>query len=171
MSVTIQKMMKELKSVLQKVVLGVSVDGQFLNEENEKTLFSEEIKVHFSENNMIVITTDDIPHFYGEGDLELELVQDEYSGELHSTFKDKIVTEIKIYNWKKKGINLFNSGKYLVQIEFYHYDELLLSAGFFYFDKDTRKTECLITGELSVDIQHNLSVKDFEKNLSVVEIK
>jgi hypothetical protein len=161
----IEKVSKQLKPLLRKLILAVEVDGKLLKNDNEKTLFGEEIKIYFSDDETIKITTDDIPHFYGEGDLELKFENSSYDKELLSKFKNKEISEIKIYGWKRKGVNLFKTARYLVHIELYHNEELLLSSGFFYFDQNTKKIECLITGELSVNSKYNLSINDYEGDL------
>jgi hypothetical protein len=166
----IEKVSKQLKPLIQKLIIAVSVDGQLLNNDNESALFGEEIKIYFSDNMRLEISTDDIPHFYGEGDLKLKSESYQYSEESFSRFGNKVISRIQIFGWKRKGINLFNAEKYLVQIEFYHNDELLLSSGFFYFDHKTNKMECLITGELSVNCKYDLSISDYKENLFVDEI-
>ncbi len=165
----IDKISKQLKPLLQRLILAVSVDGQILDDENESTLFGEELRIYFSDDQTVEITTDDIPHFYGEGNLDLKFEKNRYSEKPISKFENKAISEIKIYGWKRKGINLFNAAKYLVQIEFYCNDELLLSSGFFYFDQSTKKIECLITGELSTSPKYNLSIDDYENNLLLLE--
>ncbi|GGZ39334.1 hypothetical protein GCM10007049_35890 [Echinicola pacifica] len=165
----IEKISKQLKPLLQRLILAVSVDGQILDGEDENTLFGEEVKIYFSDDKTVEITTDDIPHFYGEGDLDLKFEKNRYSEKLFSKFNNKSISGIKIYGWKRKGINLFKAAKYLVQIEFYHNDELLLSSGFFYFDQSTKKMEGLITGELSVSPKYNLSIDDYEGNLLLLD--
>ena len=163
----IEKVSDQLRPLLKKLLLIVIVDDRPIEDESN-TLFGDKIKIYFSDDYLLEITTDDIPHFYGEGDLELKLENSEYLDEPFSKFREKAISEIKIYGWKKKGINLFGQAKYFVQTEFYHNDELLLSSGFFYFDESTEKIECLITGELSASC--NKEISGFEKNLLVATI-
>lgn len=165
-----EKILDQLKPLLEKLILAISMDGQLIKEDDENTLFGENICIYFSDNKSLQITTDDIPHFYGEGDLDLEFENSKYTGKPISKFKEKKISEIRIYAWERKGVNLFKAAKYFVQIEFYHHSELLLSSGFFYFDHSTNSMECLITGELSINFTKGLSTLNFEKNLSVATI-
>lgn len=159
-----------MEAFLKQTILAFSVDGEFFSYNPEKSVFfGEDISIYFSNNLSLKITTDDIPHFYGEGDLILKYGD---SGGIDKTLPSLNfgeITEIKSYYWKTKGLS-FGSDKYFVQIEFFNRAKLMLSIGFFYFELETNKMECLITGELAVNTTHQLSVSDFAENLSVVEI-
>ena len=133
------------------------------------TLFYLVIEIYLSGGLKVEITTDDIPHFYGEGDLELKIGECRNEKPLSKPHA-KEISLIRVYGWKSTGCNLFKPARYLVQVEFYHGNEVLLTSGFFYSDQDTMKMECLITGELSVSSGYHLSVDDYQ-NLFVKEIK
>ncbi|AFM05686.1 hypothetical protein Fleli_3360 [Bernardetia litoralis DSM 6794] len=166
MKKNIERVLDLLQLFLQKTVTTVAVDDVFIEESKESTLFGEEIQVYFSDNVSLKITTDDIPHFYGEGDLELKYSMNDCTQ--NSTFKlfcHKKITEIKVYRWRQKAICFFQPANYLVQIEFYNDNKLILSLGFFYLDKTTDKTECLITGELSIDYKNRIVTDEFKKNM------
>jgi hypothetical protein len=164
-----EKIILQLRPFIKKQIHSVSVDGIFIgNDVNQ--IFGENIQINFSNDCSLCITTDYIPHFYGEGDLELHIVSNKFLNEPNSKFMEKEISEIKIFGWRKNGYQLFKIQKYFVQIEFYHFDEILLSSGFFYFDTTTKKSECLITGELAVDTIHRLLDIDFKENLSFVAI-
>jgi hypothetical protein len=166
----IEKFSNELKSCLNKEFLAVSIDGQFINEYDSNTFFGDTVIIYLSNNFSVKISTNDIPHFYGEGDLELEFASNDEIKEPVTNFKHKPISQIKLYGWKRNGLNLFKVSTYFVQIEFFFDEELLLSSGFFYFDQITNKVECLITGELSVDFQNGILISAFDKNLSVMTI-
>lgn len=126
--------------------------------------------LYFSNNLTLEISTDDIPHFYGEGDLILKSTNNSIIEKTLLNSGNEEITNMKFYYWKPKGLS-FGSDKYFVQIEFFHQSKMLLSVGFFYFEPETNKMECLITGELAINTLRELSISDFKENLSVVEIK
>ena len=160
----------QLKPLIHSTLLSVNVDNQYPNSKNNDTLFGETIELYLSNSVKAEISMDCIPHFYGEGDLDIKLLNEDYLGSQILDSSNKEITGIKIYGWKPRGITIFKSNQYLVQIEFFHKGKLLLSVGLFYLDLQTNKTECLITGELSVSIKYKLLPDDYINNLYVTEI-
>lgn len=161
-----------LKELIGCSILGIKLDNQKIELESKvDTWFGEEVKIIFSNKKELIILTEDIPHFYGEGDINL-LFRDidyKYINQLGNDEKTRRITNIKMYKWKSKSIFFFKPPIYFVQLEFFSKEDLLLSVGFFYFDKTTKKTECLITGELSVSFFNSLKTTKFYKDKILVE--
>ena len=127
--------------------------------------FTEQLKLYFSNGKTLIVSTEDSPHFYGEGDLDLVISEENHSENIIDQLHSKEISQIKLFTWKANGISLFKRPKYLVQIEFYHKNGLIISIGFFYMDHKTKQMECLITGELAFNTKNNLSIDSYTKNL------
>ena len=162
-------MEKLLNEVLGETIKSIVVDEREINLAEKEIHFCDKITLVFLSKNKLDITTDDIPHFYGEGDLNLNL-EKLPNVNYQPNWESSKITRIKIFYWQPLGFFMREKDKYLVQIEFYQKEEFIISVGFFFRDFSTNKWECLITGELAINMQDKLNKTLYSKNLREIEI-
>ncbi|MEO1516641.1 MAG: hypothetical protein AAFV95_16560 [Bacteroidota bacterium] len=161
---TINDIPDHIKPLLGKQITAASMDKYPFKQEDETALFGEKAMIYFSDGLSLQISTEDSTHFTEGGELALALNQSKpVAG---STFKENEISVVKIFEWEKTDENLNDEKKCFAQIEFHSSHELILSCGFFYFDHESDKMECLVTGDLSISCTNELSALDFEQNSS-----
>lgn len=162
-------MVKEKQSMLEKF-LNVTVSQVIINDSkidfgNHIKETGEKITLVSDKHTSLEITTEDLPHFLGEADLDFN-ISDCSSSPIKEVNENR-VKKIKIWTWKPKGISIL-AKKYLVQIEFFQASNDVLSIGFFH-ESTNGKLEFLSTGEIII---HNTALhqNQFDKNLSYIEL-
>ena len=138
---------KELNSSIKRLIglniHSISVDETSLNINLLEKIRGEKIVINFDSGFCLTISTEDEPHFFGEGDLSLDL--EKFNRNFLNIENPLWIEKIKLWYYRPTG---FFSKKYLVQLEFYSIDKLMVSAGFFYQGIDNM--DFLSTGELYI---------------------
>jgi hypothetical protein len=149
------------EGIIGKSIVELAVDQQLIDFENLSMYKGECICITLDNHQCLHVSTEDMPHFFGEGDLVFKL--EESNSKVMGDTRNKIISKIRLWQWKAKGLL---GRKYLSQIEFYCNNQIVLSIGFF--SKLANKIDFISTGELYIGakeltpatIDQRLSYKD-----------
>ncbi|MBQ4802559.1 hypothetical protein J8L88_06790, partial [Aquimarina sp. MMG015] len=157
-------LVKSLSNNLLKIKVNDKIETNFSSKEIK---FGEKIELFFENSKKLVLQTFELPHKYGEADIEFDYLSSDESRE--DSLRKVEIKKIKIYRWKANGINLFGLTKYLTQVELFLEGKKSISIGFFYLKNG--KVEYLATGELSISFNQDIFRSFNNSNLSYSEIE
>jgi hypothetical protein len=159
-----------LLPLINQTILDVAIDTDDWVAGTKGTLFGEHIVINFSSGTQLSISTDDIPHIIGNGDLDFELTHKKISDNDDIPLITDRITDILIYNWKPQGIRFFSRRRYLVQVSFQNKQDTILTIGFF-FRNEHNEVQGLITGELAVSFNALQLHEKFATNIEPHSLK
>ncbi len=145
--------------------INLFIDNEAISENINNLIIGESIKLQSDTGNSLLIEAVDIPHFYGEG--ELEFYETEPTPVLLSNPYSIVPKKIKVLGYKPKGINLFSTPN-LIQLDFIESDSKSISLGFFALNP---KANFLSTQELCCNFNNLLSNIQEKRIVTIFEIK
>lgn len=159
-----EKELKILKKIIGKTVSHIRIDGNSILLPSREEVFGDCFDIILTSKEVVKITTEDAPHFCGEGDLKIDFEKDDSKEKSIISQNPKyVITNIETYIWSNKNLPFISGRKFLVQLDLYNLEDLILSVGFFC--KNNNKVECLITGELCTSFK-DLNLIEFSKRIS-----
>ncbi|GAA4277402.1 hypothetical protein [Aquimarina mytili] len=163
-----RKIQKIFESAIRFSLIELKIDDEIINPffEYNKVLFAEKIELFFANGDKIILQTEELPHVFGEADIEICKIKKELISD--SKNETYFIKKIKTYYWKASGFNLFGLTKFLNQIEIFFSNNYSVSIGFFYLKKE--KAEYLATGQLSISFNQNVFKSFNNDNLLEYEI-
>lgn len=162
----------KLKLLLNAQLTAIRIDNKFTHANQIKGDYQlgDSIDLFFSSGYYLSIKTNDAPHFYGEGDLELEFVPYTNDECLGYHYVGIYVEKIKLYFWKRRNLFGISNSIFFVHFELFCSDAYIASIGFLIESKNGMETVFLTGGDIAIKMNRNeLNFKHFD-NIVIEEI-
>jgi hypothetical protein len=142
-----------LRSLLGAEVLGIQMDSDknFLPDlETSRVEVGDKLTIWLNSSRSLRIWTDEMAHFWGEVDIELEVVN---SVQLEKPIRKVLIEDVYIWKFRPKGLL---PRKYLVQIELICSGGIIISCGVFQI-LNSKETKFIGTGDIVANFNVRMS--------------